>query len=145
MPSNSQDPIDQLRSDIDEVQEEYERKRQELSQLEAKLERLRNAYDVMQDYLGEGSLADDSLSIGDAAERVLRDASTPMDVSKIADLMLRKGFPYEGSRKKLKRSLAASLSRDEEFERVERGIYRLTDVDDNDEESNEAGDLNTKS
>jgi glutathione S-transferase len=139
MSTNSQDTLEEIRHDLESTHEEYEKTKKKLEELEVELERLQNAYEVLREYLGGGPLADDKLSIADAAQIVLSDADGPLSVSEITERMLEGGFPYEKGRETLRRSVAGVLSRDKnQFERTERGVYRLRDAvgDDSSQEIN---------
>ena len=64
------------------------------------------------------------ITVADAAERVLRRRRDPMRLVEIVEAIEERGL-YRTKSPSFRSTVAQSLARDERFERVERGLYRL--------------------
>lgn len=141
--------IERLQRDLERARREYERSKEKLSEVKAEVEerkeaveRLETALDVVSDYEGADDsdqfLAGDDYSISEAAEAVLRRADEPLSIGAVTNSMLERGFRYSKSADKLRRSVSGVLSREDTFERVERGVYTLKDANNYDDDSDKS-------
>lgn len=136
--------LERLKRDLKRAQREYERAKDRLEEVrveveerKATVERLQTALDVVGEYTdskdADQFLADEDYSISEAAEAVLRRAEQPLSIGGATNSILEHGFRYDKSADKLRRSLAGVLSREDQFERVERGVYTLREVQNDNE------------
>ena len=135
------DRLGEIERDLRDVAVKRRRLESQLSDLQDRENRLRNAVSVLIEYgfdveSESGDESSDDLEHGamtmSAAALVILSLSGPMSVSELADKMLEANFPYDRGPGALEMSLRGALSRGVktgDLERVERGVYAVKKPD----------------